>query len=142
MQEYIEDLQTLPKAGIQDLFQSRYIRSVIVSDLLNLLATINLSAWNLIDHIDHVQVGVGLMVFQQIGGINGVGFYASEIFVSAGRQIASDNMRLLYFDSSWQLQIKMEDYNACCDCRIFLRQAWDHSDGIHSGFNSFKCLII
>ncbi|XP_065034778.1 sugar transporter ERD6-like 16 isoform X2 [Musa acuminata AAA Group] len=58
IQEYIEDLQTLPKAGIQDLFQSIYIRSVIV--------------------------GVGLMVFQQIGGINGVGFYASEIFVSAG----------------------------------------------------------
>uniref|UniRef100_A0A804KRK3 Major facilitator superfamily (MFS) profile domain-containing protein n=1 Tax=Musa acuminata subsp. malaccensis TaxID=214687 RepID=A0A804KRK3_MUSAM len=58
IQEYIEDLQTLPKAGIQDLFQSIYIRSVIV--------------------------GVGLMVFQQIGGINGVGFYASKIFVSAG----------------------------------------------------------
>ncbi|CAL9196154.1 sugar transporter ERD6-like 16 [Musa acuminata AAA Group] len=58
IQEYIEDLQTLPKAGIQDLFQSIYIRSVIV--------------------------GVGLMVFQQIGGINGVGFYASEIFVSVG----------------------------------------------------------
>lgn len=33
-----------------------------------------------------VQVGVGLMVFQQLGGINGIGFYASEIFVSAGRK--------------------------------------------------------
>ncbi|KAG0478493.1 hypothetical protein HPP92_013212 [Vanilla planifolia] len=31
-----------------------------------------------------IQVGVGLMVFQQIGGINGIGFYASQIFVSAG----------------------------------------------------------
>nr|CAB3495849.1 unnamed protein product [Digitaria exilis] len=29
-------------------------------------------------------VGVGLMVFQQLGGINGVGFYASYIFSSAG----------------------------------------------------------
>nr|XP_018686370.1 PREDICTED: sugar transporter ERD6-like 16 isoform X1 [Musa acuminata subsp. malaccensis] len=58
IQECIENLQTLPRAGFQDLFQSRYIRSVIVS--------------------------VGLMVFQQTGGINGVGFYASQIFVSAG----------------------------------------------------------
>ncbi|WOL06761.1 sugar transporter ERD6-like 16 [Canna indica] len=58
IQEYVESLQTLPKAGIQDLFQIKYIRSLIV--------------------------GVGLMVFQQIGGINGIGFYASEIFVSAG----------------------------------------------------------
>uniref|UniRef100_A0A164SIM6 Major facilitator superfamily (MFS) profile domain-containing protein n=1 Tax=Daucus carota subsp. sativus TaxID=79200 RepID=A0A164SIM6_DAUCS len=31
-----------------------------------------------------VQIAVGLMVFQQIGGINGVGFYASETFVAAG----------------------------------------------------------
>lgn len=58
IQEYIEIQESLPKAGIKDLFQSRYIRSVIV--------------------------GVGLMVFQQIGGINGIGFYGSELFVSAG----------------------------------------------------------
>ncbi|KAG6518101.1 hypothetical protein ZIOFF_021503 [Zingiber officinale] len=58
IQECIEIQESLPKAGIKDLFQRRYIRSVIV--------------------------GVGLMVFQQIGGINGIGFYASEIFVSAG----------------------------------------------------------
>ncbi|KAI0529479.1 hypothetical protein KFK09_002029 [Dendrobium nobile] len=56
--EYIETLQKLPKARVLDLFQRRYIRSVIV--------------------------GVGLMVFQQIGGINGIGFYASETFVAAG----------------------------------------------------------
>ncbi|GJN31558.1 hypothetical protein PR202_gb19970 [Eleusine coracana subsp. coracana] len=31
-----------------------------------------------------IKVGVGLMVFQQLGGINGVGFYASYIFTSAG----------------------------------------------------------
>ncbi|KAK1318354.1 Sugar transporter ERD6-like 16 [Acorus calamus] len=58
IQEYIETLNQLPKAGLQDLFQRRYIRSLII--------------------------GVGLMVFQQFGGINGVVFYASELFVSAG----------------------------------------------------------
>nr|XP_019704001.1 sugar transporter ERD6-like 16 isoform X2 [Elaeis guineensis] len=58
IQENIETLQILPKARFQDLFQSKYIRSVIV--------------------------GVGLMVFQQLGGINGFGFYASNIFISAG----------------------------------------------------------
>lgn len=32
-----------------------------------------------------VQIAVGLMIFQQIGGINGVGFYASQTFVAAGK---------------------------------------------------------
>lgn len=33
-QDYIETLQTLPKAKLVDLFQSKYIRSVIVSNFL------------------------------------------------------------------------------------------------------------
>ena len=31
-----------------------------------------------------VQIGVGLMVFQQCVGINGIGFYVSQTFVEAG----------------------------------------------------------
>ncbi|KAK1258316.1 Sugar transporter ERD6-like 16 [Acorus gramineus] len=58
IQDYIDTLQRLPKANIPDLFQRKHARAVIV--------------------------GVGLMVAQQFGGINGIGFYASEIFVSAG----------------------------------------------------------
>nr|CAD1816986.1 unnamed protein product [Ananas comosus var. bracteatus] len=58
IQEFIETLQSLPRARIQDLFERTYIRPVIV--------------------------GVGLMAFQQFGGINGIIFYASETFVSAG----------------------------------------------------------
>ncbi|XP_021800814.1 sugar transporter ERD6-like 16 [Prunus avium] len=58
IQEYIATLNSLPKASILDLFQSRNIRAVII--------------------------GVGLMVFQQFAGINGVQFYASETFESAG----------------------------------------------------------
>uniref|UniRef100_A0A453L9U7 Major facilitator superfamily (MFS) profile domain-containing protein n=1 Tax=Aegilops tauschii subsp. strangulata TaxID=200361 RepID=A0A453L9U7_AEGTS len=58
IKEYIESLQSFPRARIQDLFLSRNIYAVIV--------------------------GVGLMIFQQLGGINGVGFYASFIFSSAG----------------------------------------------------------
>ncbi|KAK3007906.1 hypothetical protein RJ639_013051 [Escallonia herrerae] len=34
--------------------------------------------------IFHNQIGVGLMVFQQFGGINGICFYVSSIFESAG----------------------------------------------------------
>jgi MFS transporter, SP family, ERD6-like sugar transporter len=30
------------------------------------------------------QVGVGLMIFQQLGGVNAFGFYMSYIFSSAG----------------------------------------------------------
>ncbi|EOX94872.1 Major facilitator superfamily protein isoform 1 [Theobroma cacao] len=58
IRDYIETLQRLPKAKMLDLFQRRYLRSVII--------------------------GVGLMVFQQFGGINGICFYVSNIFESAG----------------------------------------------------------
>ncbi|XP_011011018.1 PREDICTED: sugar transporter ERD6-like 16 [Populus euphratica] len=58
IQVYLENLQALPKAKLLNLFESKHIRSVII--------------------------GVALMVFQQFGGINGIGFYASETFASAG----------------------------------------------------------
>ncbi|XP_057963823.1 sugar transporter ERD6-like 7 isoform X2 [Malania oleifera] len=58
IKDYIETLQSLPKAKILDLFQRRYLLSVTI--------------------------GVGLMVFQQFGGINGICFYVSSIFESAG----------------------------------------------------------
>jgi len=35
-------------------------------------------------------VGVGFMVFQQLGGINGVAFYATYIFSSADNQNVSN----------------------------------------------------
>ncbi|KAL6978474.1 hypothetical protein U1Q18_020142 [Sarracenia purpurea var. burkii] len=58
IQDYIETLQWLPKAKILDLFQRRYLRSVTIA--------------------------VGLMVCQQLGGINGICFYVTSIFKSAG----------------------------------------------------------
>ncbi|CAM0874059.1 unnamed protein product [Alopecurus aequalis] len=64
IKEFIESIESLPKAGIQDLFSRSYIRPVVI--------------------------GVGLMVFQQFVGINGILFYASETFVSAG--FASGNL--------------------------------------------------
>lgn len=58
IEDYLTALETLPKGSLLDLFQSKYIRAVII--------------------------GVGLMVFQQCVGINGVGFYVSQTFVEAG----------------------------------------------------------
>ncbi|KAJ4969040.1 hypothetical protein NE237_015741 [Protea cynaroides] len=58
IQDNILTIQSLPKARMLDLFQQKYIRSVII--------------------------GVGLMVAQQFGGINGIGFYVSETFTAAG----------------------------------------------------------
>ncbi|KAG8090432.1 hypothetical protein GUJ93_ZPchr0011g27038 [Zizania palustris] len=55
--EFIEAIERLPKGGVEDLFNRAYARPVVV--------------------------GVGLMVFQQFVGINGILFYASETFVSA-----------------------------------------------------------
>ncbi|KAK4597129.1 hypothetical protein RGQ29_014931 [Quercus rubra] len=56
--EYTETLQLLFEASILDLFQWKYAYSLIV--------------------------GVGLMALQQFGGVNGMAFYASAIFISAG----------------------------------------------------------
>ncbi|XP_075654678.1 sugar transporter ERD6-like 16 [Castanea sativa] len=62
IKDYIETLKTLPKAKMLDLFQRRHIRSMII--------------------------GVGIMMCQQFTGINGIGFYASEIFAEAGASLA------------------------------------------------------
>ncbi|KAK9017952.1 hypothetical protein V6N11_000946 [Hibiscus sabdariffa] len=58
IQDYLQTLRHQSKASMLDLFQRKYMHSIII--------------------------GVGLMMFQQFGGINGVGFYASQTFTSAG----------------------------------------------------------
>ncbi|TXG65651.1 hypothetical protein EZV62_006926 [Acer yangbiense] len=58
IRDYTETLQRLSEGSIFELFQWKYAHSLIV--------------------------GVGLMLLQQFGGVNGVAFYASAIFVSAG----------------------------------------------------------
>ncbi|PON64405.1 Sugar/inositol transporter [Parasponia andersonii] len=58
IRDYTETLRSLSEASIVDLFQWKYARSLTV--------------------------GVGLMVLQQFGGVNGIAFYASAIFISAG----------------------------------------------------------
>ncbi|CAK7340802.1 unnamed protein product [Dovyalis caffra] len=58
IRDYTETIQQLSEASIFELFQWKYAHSLIV--------------------------GVGLMVLQQFGGVNGIAFYASSIFISAG----------------------------------------------------------
>ncbi|XP_047340410.1 sugar transporter ERD6-like 5 [Impatiens glandulifera] len=58
IREYTESLQQFSEARLLDLFQWTYAHSLIV--------------------------GVGLMVLQQFGGVNGIAYYASSIFVSTG----------------------------------------------------------
>ncbi|EXC31835.1 Sugar transporter ERD6-like 5 [Morus notabilis] len=58
IRDYTKTLRRLSEASTIELFQWRYARSLLV--------------------------GVGLMVLQQFGGVNGIVFYASAIFVSAG----------------------------------------------------------
>ncbi|XP_050223707.1 sugar transporter ERD6-like 5 [Mercurialis annua] len=58
IRDYTETLQRHSESSIFELFQRKYAYSLIV--------------------------GVGLMVLQQFGGVNGVAFYASSIFLSAG----------------------------------------------------------
>ncbi|KAH9611695.1 hypothetical protein KSS87_016066 [Heliosperma pusillum] len=58
IEDYNMILEGLPKDSLLDLFQAKYMKAVII--------------------------GVGLMVFQQCVGINGIGFYVSQTFVDAG----------------------------------------------------------
>ncbi|KAF7840702.1 sugar transporter ERD6-like 7 [Senna tora] len=58
IQDYITTLDGLPKPKLLELFQTRYLRSLTI--------------------------GIGLMVCQQFGGINGICFYVSSIFELAG----------------------------------------------------------
>ncbi|XP_014495273.1 sugar transporter ERD6-like 7 [Vigna radiata var. radiata] len=58
IQDYITTLEQLPKSSLLELFHRRYLRSLTI--------------------------GIGLMIFQQLGGINGVCFYVSSIFDQAG----------------------------------------------------------
>ncbi|XP_061348418.1 sugar transporter ERD6-like 5 isoform X2 [Gastrolobium bilobum] len=58
IRDYTETLQRQKEASIIGLFQLKYLKSLTV--------------------------GVGLMILQQFGGINGIVFYANSIFISAG----------------------------------------------------------
>lgn len=58
IRDYTETLQRQTETGIMGLFQLQYLKSLTV--------------------------GVGLMILQQFGGINGIVFYANSIFISAG----------------------------------------------------------
>ncbi|OAY69795.1 Sugar transporter ERD6-like 5, partial [Ananas comosus] len=66
IKEFAENLRRLPQGSLFELFQKKYLHSVTV--------------------------GVGLMVLQQFGGVNAIGFYASEIFVSAGFSSGNSGM--------------------------------------------------
>ncbi|RDX92821.1 Sugar transporter ERD6-like 5, partial [Mucuna pruriens] len=58
IRDYTEAFKRQTEASIIGLFQMKYLKSLIV--------------------------GVGLMILQQFGGINGIIFYANSIFISAG----------------------------------------------------------
>ncbi|KMZ65839.1 Sugar transporter ERD6-like 16 [Zostera marina] len=58
IQENVDNLENHSNVGFWDIFEKKYYRPI--------------------------GVGVGLMVFQQLSGCNGIGFYASQIFISAG----------------------------------------------------------
>ncbi|KAK9161406.1 hypothetical protein Syun_007747 [Stephania yunnanensis] len=58
IRDYTKSLQLQSEGGILELFDWKYAHSLIV--------------------------GVGLMILQQFGGVNGIAFYASAIFTTAG----------------------------------------------------------
>ncbi|XP_022851057.1 sugar transporter ERD6-like 7 [Olea europaea var. sylvestris] len=115
IQDYIETLEKLPEAKVLDLFQKRYLSSVTVNlyfcfffSLSHELDTTTLYSIKeekeiILLFIYIVQIGVGLMVFQQFGGINGICFYTSSIFESAGKYMKNDFILFIILPSKIQV---------------------------------------
>ncbi|XP_068659704.1 sugar transporter ERD6-like 16 [Aristolochia californica] len=129
IQDYIENLKTLPKARVQDLFQGRYTRSLIV--------------------------GVGLMLFQQFSGINGVLFYASETFISAGFssgkigtmatgciQVPVTILGALLMDKSGRRALLMASASgSCMGCLFTGLSLYLKADGLSQGWVPILALV-
>ncbi|PKI74104.1 sugar transporter ERD6-like 5 [Punica granatum] len=64
--EYTEKLHSMSEGGIMELFQRKYAHALVV--------------------------GIGLMIFQQLGGLNGFVFYTSAIFEAAGFSASIGNI--------------------------------------------------
>lgn len=82
---------------------------------------------------DYFQIGIGLMICQQFVGINGIGFYASETFASAGN---SGLASLCFFHWSFFRNISLRElifYFYCLKCRTFFRKNWNYSLCLCSG---------
>ncbi|KAF1897844.1 hypothetical protein Lal_00032605, partial [Lupinus albus] len=99
IQDYITTSDRLPKSNLLELFQRRYLRSLTI--------------------------GVGLMLCQQLGGINGVVFYTSSIFELAGTSRISivvtafgDHQTFLHGISCLNCGCGRNCGNGCgyCDC--------------------------
>ena len=74
-----------------DLKQRRYWLPLSVlggdfEDSVYVYFILSLRFRNLFFQLSHVmQIGIGLLILQQLSGINGVLFYSSTIFASAGK---------------------------------------------------------
>ncbi|CAN1232880.1 Sugar transporter ERD6-like 5 [Linum perenne] len=77
----------------------KYAHSLLVR--LTKLDLMKMNCWMPVTRVVF-QVGVGLMVLQQFGGVNAIAFYASSIFVSAGTDFNSSTI------SDLSLQIPMQ----------------------------------
>ncbi|KAJ8437546.1 hypothetical protein Cgig2_011570 [Carnegiea gigantea] len=65
---------------------------------------------NIIKEAAEIQIGVGLMIFQQFGGINGICFYESNIFETAGK--GKSYLSLLCFGS--KLCVYLYTFTSLC----------------------------
>ncbi|KAJ6430980.1 hypothetical protein OIU84_018481 [Salix udensis] len=75
IRNYVEKMLMLLVKLLKSKFTLKLFKPFLKLNFLNLLES---------KYIRSVIIGVALMVFQQFGGINGIGFYASETFASAG----------------------------------------------------------
>lgn len=84
-QDFTETFQKHSEARILDLFQKRYAHSLIVSLTTVILLLFIACPLFIYILVKLVLVALGLMILQQLGGSNAIAYYASSIFVEAGK---------------------------------------------------------
>ncbi|GLT90369.1 hypothetical protein SLE2022_083060 [Rubroshorea leprosula] len=118
IKEYTEYLQRISNDGIRNLFQQKYVYSVIV--------------------------GVGLMVFQQFGGIKAFSFYATMIFESAGNvflQIVMVSLGVILIDKSGRRPLLLASSAGTCLGCVFTGFSFFLQD-LHSGKELVAFLVL
>ncbi|XP_048135281.1 sugar transporter ERD6-like 5 isoform X2 [Rhodamnia argentea] len=127
IQDYTEHLRCMSQDGIVELCQGKYARPLIV--------------------------GVGLMIFQQCGGLNGFVFYTSAIFEAAGFsttigtivaavvQILTTTLGVLLIDKSGRRPLLLVSAAGGCLGCVFTGLSFFLQD-LHSGAELVSGLVL
>ncbi|XP_035836943.1 sugar transporter ERD6-like 5 isoform X2 [Helianthus annuus] len=109
IRDYTKTLHQLSETRVFDLFQPTYAKSLIV--------------------------GVGLMVLQQLGGVNAIAFYVDSIFISAGFSSTIGSIAMVIVQVPFTLLgVLLMDISGRRPLLMVLAASWFHTTRIYYYF--------